>query len=359
MKVNNRMQKLRQKFAEKEIDAILISQPENIVYLSGFGGSGFLLITGQGAILATSFIYMEETNTLDHDYQILQINGTPGKWFPELISLLSSERLGFEAESTTFAMYRQLSNILKERQSPLELVPVNGLVESLRAVKEPGEIELITKAAEITDSAFAYIEGMIHTGMTEIEVAWELEKFMREHGSQTMPFEIIVGSGSNSALPHATPSRRVINSGEPIVIDMGAMVEGYSSDLTRTICLGTPASTFKKIYSVVLEAQLTAIAMIEEGMTGEQADSLARTVIESARYGKAFGHSLGHNIGLGRHENPRLGPGVTEVLTSGMVFTLEPGIYLPGWGGVRIEDLVVMEDGKVRIISRARKVTYD
>ena len=359
MKINNRLQKLRQKFAEKEIDAILISQPENALYLSGFDGSGLLFITEQSATLAINFIYLEQAKMLANDYQILQINGTPGKWFPELISQLSSKRLGFEAEDIAFAMYRQLSDILKEQQSPLELVPVDGLVESLRSVKEPEEIELITRAAEISDNAFEYVAGMIHVGMTEMEVAWELERFMREHGSQTMPFEIIVGSGLNSALPHARPSLRGINCGEPVVIDMGAMVEGYSSDLTRTICLGTPDNTFKEVYSVVLEAQQTAIAMIEEGMTGEQADSLARTVIENAGYGKAFGHSLGHNIGLGSHENPRLGPGVTEVLTSGMVFTIEPGIYLPDWGGVRIEDLVVMEDGKVRVISRARKVTYD
>jgi len=360
MKINSRLQKLRQKFAEKEIDAILISQPENALYLSGFDGSGLLLITKQSATLAINFIYLEQARRLANDYQILQINGTPEKWFPELISQLSSNRMGFEAEDITFAMYRQLSNILKEQQSPLELVPADGLVESLRSVKEPGEIELITRAAEISDNAFEYVEGMIHnTGMTEMEVAWELERFMREHGSQTMPFEIIVGSGPNSALPHARPSRRGINCEEPVVIDMGAMVGGYSSDLTRTICIGAPDSTFKEVYGVVLEAQLTAIAMIEEGMTGEQADSLARTVIENAGYGKAFGHSLGHNIGLGRHENPRLGPGVTGVLTSGMVFTIEPGIYLPDWGGVRIEDLVVMEDGKVRVISRARKVTYD
>ena len=359
MKINSRLQKLRHKFAEKEIDAILISQPENALYLSGFDGSGLLLITEQSATLAINFIYLEQARRLANDYEIFQINGSPPKWFPELLSGSSFRRLGVEAEDITFAMYRQLNDILKERQSPLELVPVDGLVESLRAVKEPEEIELITRAAEISDNAFEYIEGVIHTGMTEMEVSWELEKFMRENGSQAMPFEIIVGSGPNSALPHARPSRRAINSGESVMIDLGAMVEGYSSDLTRTICLGAPDDTFKKIYGIVLEAQLTAIAMIEKGMTGGQADSLARTVIENAGYGEAFGHSLGHNVGLKSHENPRLGPGVTEALTSGMVFTIEPGIYLPGWGGVRIEDLAVMEDSRVKVISKARKASYD
>ena len=191
--------------------------------------------------------------------------------------------------------------------------------------------------------------------MTEKELAWEIEKFLRENGSQTLPFDIIVASGPNSALPHAKPSQRQINSGEPVVIDMGARVEGYSSDLSRTICLGAPDDTFKRVYDTVLVAQLAAIAIIKEDMSGAEADSLARTIIEEAGYGEAFGHSLGHGVGLAEHEQPRLGQNSTELLTSGMVFSIEPGIYLPGWGGVRIEDLAVMEKGKIRLLSKARK----
>ena len=157
-------------------------------------------------------------------------------------------------------------------------------------------------------------------------------------------------------MPHAKPSERTIDSGEPIVFDIGARIEGYSSDLSRTICLGTPDDTFEKVYDIVLGAQLTAIAIIKEGMTGEQADSLARTVIQEAGYHEAFGHALGHGIGLAPHESPRLGPGSDDILTSEMVFSIEPGIYLPGWGGIRIEDLAVMENGKARAISKARKV---
>ncbi|MFC1941270.1 M24 family metallopeptidase, partial [Chloroflexota bacterium] len=179
--------------------------------------------------------------------------------------------------------------------------------------------------------------------------------FMRENGSQTIPFDAIVASGPNSALPHAKPSQRQIESREPVLMDIGARIEGYSSDISRTICLGTPDDTFKKVYDTVLGAQLAAIAIIKEGMSGEEADSMARTVIEEAGYGEAFGHSLGHGVGLAPHEKPRLGPKSTELLTSGMVFTVEPGIYLTGWGGVRIEDLVVMEDSKVRALSRAKK----
>ena len=357
MKIKNRLQKLRQKLAEKGLKAIFISQPENRYYLSGFDGSaGFLLITAQEAILATDFRYIEQAKRQAPESKIFQITNDVVNWFPELIAGLSLRKLGFEARHTTFAMYRQLNDILGQMQSQLKLVPLDGLVESLRAVKEPEEIELITRAAEISDNAFQYIEGVIQTGMSEKEVAWEIEKFMRENGSQTIPFDIIVASGPNSALPHAKPSERMIQAGEPVLFDIGARVGGYSSDLSRTICLGTPDDTFKKVYDVVLGAQLAALAIMKEGMTGEQGDSLARTVIAEAGYGEAFGHALGHGVGLASHEAPRLGPGSAELLTSGMAFSVEPGIYLPGWGGVRIEDLVVIENGQIRVISKARKV---
>ncbi len=355
-KITNRLQRLHQKLAEKDIDGIFVSQPENRYYLSGFdGSSGYLLITPQNAVLATDFRYIEQAKVQAPDYQIFQITNNTSDWFPRLVAELNSSRLGFEAEDITFALYRQLSDTLNKAQSRLQLVPVDGLVESLRAIKEPEEIELITKAAEITDSAFEYIEDMVHIGMTEKEVAWEIEKFLREHGSQVVPFDVIVASGPNSALPHAKPSRRKISSGEPVVIDIGARVGSYSSDLTRTICPGMPDDTFKKVYDTVLGAQLAAVAIIKEGMSGEEADSLARVVIEEAGYGEAFGHGLGHGVGLAPHEQPRLGPNSTELLTSGTVFTVEPGIYLAGWGGVRIEDLVLMENGKIRVVSKARK----
>ncbi len=352
-----RLEKLRQKLAEKELDAIFISQPENRYYLSGFSGSaGFLVITAQDAILATDFRYLEQAKAQAPEYRIFQISGDMASWFPELISGLKLRKLGFEAGHITFSLYRKLHDIIGKLEPPAKLVPLEGLVESLRAVKEPEEIAAITRAAELTDRAFAHIEGMIQAGMTEKEVAWEIEKFLREGGSQAVPFDIIVASGPNSALPHAKPSQRPIQPGEPILLDLGARIDGYSGDLSRTICLGTPDATFKKVYDIVLGAQLTALELIKEGMTGEEADRLARTVIAEAGYEKAFGHSLGHGVGLAAHESPRLGPGSTEPLTSGMVFTIEPGIYLPGWGGVRIEDLVVMEAGQARIISKSRKV---
>ena len=356
MKIGNRLQKLRQKLAEKEIDAIFISQAENRYYLSGFdGSSGYLLITPQSTILATDFRYIEQAKRQAPDYEIFQISTDIADWFPGLVAELNLGRLGFEAGDITFAIHQQLTDTLNRVEPKLRLVPIDGLVECLRAIKEPEEIELITKAVDITDNAFDYIKDTIHIGMSEKAVAWEIEKFLREKGSEPIPFEIIVASGSNSALPHAKPSPRAIHSGEPVVIDIGAKVEGYSSNLSRTIYLDTPDDTFNKVYDTVVEAQLTAIAAIKNGITGGEIDDLARMVINQAGYGEAFGHGLGHGIGLAPHEAPRLGPNSSEQLADGMVFTIEPGIYLTGWGGVRIEDVVVMERGKIRVISKARK----
>jgi Xaa-Pro aminopeptidase len=359
-KLGDRLQKLRGKLAENKLDAIFISQPENRRYLSGFdGSSGFLLITPQKAILATDFRYTEQAATQALDYEILRITSNITNWFPGPAGDLTIKRLGFEAGDITFTLHHQLRDALNKKQVPVKLVPVNGLVEALRAVKEPGEIELVEKAVAIADDAYESFEGIIQAGMTEKQAAWEIEKRLRDNGSQSLPFEIIVASGPNSALPHARPSDRMINTGEPIVIDMGAKFDGYASDLSRTICIGTPDSTFIKVYHTVLDAQQAAMSIIKEGITGHQADSSARAVIEQAGYGEAFGHALGHGVGLAPHELPRLGQGSNEPLTEGMVFTVEPGIYLSGWGGVRIEDTVVMENGKARAISKARKVRYD
>jgi Xaa-Pro aminopeptidase len=356
MSLKNRIQKLRQGLDESEIDGIFISQAENRRYLSGFDGSaGFLLVTPKDKILATDFRYTSQAKSQAYDYEIFSVTNDMSDWFPQLVAELKIKRLGFEAGHISFALHRQLCDILNKGKSPLKLIPVEGMVESIRAIKEPEEIEFITKAAEIADAAMEYITDRIQPGMTEKEVAWEIERFMREKGSDTIPFDIIVAAGENSALPHAQPSTKTISRGEPIMIDIGARVEGYGSDLSRTICLGTPDDTFKKLYDIVLGAQLAAVAIIKEGMTGAEADNLSRVVIEEAGYAEAFGHGLGHGVGLAPHEPPRLGPNSSDKLAEGMVFTIEPGIYLEGWGGVRIEDLVIMEKERVREISKARK----
>lgn len=356
----DRLQKLRQKFADSEIDAIFISQAENRRYLSGFDGSaGYLLITEKNAVLATDFRYVEQAGNEAPDFEILRITGNLSAWLPGLVSEANIGKLGFESEDVSYAFFQQITDTFKEKQVSLELMPISGIVEDLRAVKGPDEIECISRAAAITDAAFEYVEERISPGMTEKQVAWELEKCLREHGSQGLAFEIIVASGPRAALPHAKPTDRVIKEGDPLVIDMGGRYAGYAGDLTRTICVGNPDEKFQHVYQTVLDAQRAALAIIKEGMSGQQADTVARDIIEKAGHGKEFGHSLGHGVGLAAHELPRLGPGSDDILTEGMVFSVEPGIYIPGWGGVRIEDIVVMEHGKMRVLSHARKVKYD
>jgi Xaa-Pro aminopeptidase len=352
-----RVARLRTKLTEKGLDGIFISHAENRSYLSGFDGSdGYLFLTAKNAILATDFRYIEQSKQQAPDFDISQITGKVEEWFPRLTGQLGIKSLGFESGQVTYAFHKQLVTALEKADSNLELVPVDGLVESLRIVKEPEEIVFITRAAEISDKAIAHIKEIVHPGMTELDVAWEIERFMRENGSQPVPFEVIAQSGPNSALPHARPSERRIVEGEPILIDIGAKVEGYASDITRTFCIGTPDVMFKKIYDIVLGAQLAALSLVKEGMTGEYADNLARIIINEAGYGDKFGHSLGHGVGLAVHESPRLGPNSADVLKSGMVFSIEPGIYIPGWGGVRIEDLVTLEKGKIRVFSKAPKI---
>jgi Xaa-Pro aminopeptidase len=358
--VNNRLERLRARFAASEIDAMLVSSAENRRYLSGFHGTaGYLLITADKAVLATDFRYTEQALAQAPDFEILRIANNLADWFPGLVSDMGIGRLGFEGCDITYQVYHQLTEALKKGKSAASLVPLDGLVEQLRVVKEPGEIELIRRSAAITDKAFEAVADEIRPGITELELAWELEKALRENGSQTPAFEIIVASGPNAALPHAKPSHRTIGEGETVIIDMGARCEGYAADLSRTVCAGPPDATFKKVYQTVLDAQAAAVAIIAEGTTGHQADNAARSVITKAGYGEAFGHSLGHGVGLAAHELPRLSPGAAEPLRDGMVFTVEPGIYISGWGGVRIEDLVMMENGRVVPLSGARKASYD
>jgi Xaa-Pro aminopeptidase len=212
---------------------------------------------------------------------------------------------------------------------------------------------------EIADIAYEKVASTIDADMTELQVAWELEKALRENGSEAIPFEIIVASGPRAALPHARPTDRIMQPGDAVVIDMGARYRGYASDLSRSLCIGTPDDTYKKVYSTVLDAQLAALEDIKDSMSGRQADGIARKIIEKAGYGEAFGHSLGHGVGLAEHELPVLGPNAEEPLSDNMVFTVEPGIYLSGWGGVRLEDTVVMKNGMVQVLSQSRKVKYD
>ena len=355
--MTSRLAALREFLPRNELDALLVSQPKSRRYLSGFTGSaGFLLISQDAAVLATDFRYVEQAQAEAADFDIERVAGPLEGWLPRLASQTGARRIGFEQDHIAYATYRELVGALKEGVADIALVASKGIVDGLRAIKDKGELVCLEKAAELADAALDEIVPGIETGMTERELAWRLESHLRQNGSEPLPFEVIVASGPNAALPHARPTDRPVAANEPIVIDLGARVHGYCSDITRTYSLGEVDSTFHRIYDIVLGAQFTAMETLRVGMTGEQVDQLARTVIVEASHGDAFGHGLGHGVGLAAHEEPRLGPGAPSVLADGMVFTLEPGIYISGWGGVRIEDTVVLEEGKVRPLTRARKV---
>jgi Xaa-Pro aminopeptidase len=352
----SRLQKLRQILEQQELDALLVSQPENRYYLSSFSGSdGWLVISSSASLLAVDFRYTEQARNESPLFEIVHIRGDVADWLPTLATGYGIKKLGFEAADISFAAHRKLSDALVAVKPQIKLIPTTSLIESIRVIKEPDELEFISRAAALADSAITYIGSIIRPDMTEKQIAWELEKYMREKGSGSMPFTIIVGSGPNAAMPHASQSERTIQHNEPIVIDLGAKTNGYCSDLTRTFYLGEPDSEYSKIHDITLGAQLAAIEMIESGMTGENADKIARGIIEQASYGNSFGHGLGHGIGLATHELPRLGPRSNDLLVDGMVFSIEPGIYIPGWGGVRIEDTVVLENKKVRTLTKAPK----
>ncbi len=357
--ISGRLQKLRNSLAVNALDGMFVSQEDNRYYLSGFlGTAGSLLITAHEAVLAMDFRYIEQAGIQAPEYRVFQITGSNLDWFGKLTADLKIRRLGFEAGDIAFLRHRQLLESVRNANSQLELVSTEGTVEAIRTVKEPEEIDFISRAAGITDNAVEHARKVIHAGLKEKDLAWEIEKFMRESGSQSLPFDVIVASGPNAALPHARPSERRIGYNEPVVIDIGARIHGYCSDLTRTICVEGPNGgdpKFNQVYEIVLKAQSAAISGIRNGMTGNDADTLARKVIEDAGYGKAFGHSLGHGVGLDEHEQPRIGPNSKDVLTDNMVFTIEPGIYISGWGGIRVEDLVVLENGKIKPLSKVAK----
>lgn len=354
-----RLQKLRVSIAEKGLDAILISQLDNVRYLSLFtGSSAWLFISGKDAILATDFRYIEQAKGESPAFHVFQTKRNLRDWLPGLVSELGCRKLGFEASSVTYDSHSKLTEAITAKLTDLELVPTTGLVEKLRSIKEPEELALITKAVEMGDAALQQAKETIRGGMTEKEAAWEIERLLHENGSEGVAFEIIVASGPNAAMPHARPTDKAICSDEPVVIDMGARFGGYCSDLTRTLFLGQAGKDMRQIYDIVLRAQTAAIEGIKSGMDVVQADRLSRSVIEQAGYGENFGHGLGHGVGLAVHELPTVGPASTGSLADGMVFTIEPGIYLPGQGGIRIEDIVVLENGRARVLTRAEKHSF-
>ncbi|MTH52367.1 M24 family metallopeptidase [Bacillus mangrovi] len=348
------LEKLRNSFSETGIQAMLITSEYNRRYITGFTGSaGVALVSDTKAIFITDFRYTEQAAKQAGGFEIVQHSGPIMKEAAEQVKKLGITKLGFEQDHLTFSQHRQYA----EAMAGTELIPVSGAVEKLRLIKSPAEIKILKEAAGIADAAYAHILHFVRPGLKEIDVANELEFFMRKNGAASSSFDIIVASGYRSALPHGTASEKVIESGDFITLDFGAYYKGYCSDITRTFAAGEPSDKMKEIYSIVLEAQLRAMNGIKAGMTGREADALTRDLITEKGYGDHFGHSTGHGLGLEVHEGPALSHRSDTVLEPGMVVTVEPGIYLAGIGGVRIEDdTVVTEDGNESLTSSPKEL---
>jgi Xaa-Pro aminopeptidase len=347
-----RLKKLREVLVDKELDAILVSQADNRRYLSGFAGSaGTLIITAERAILATDFRYYEQMGREAPDFELAKIKTRFPDLLPGLVADLGVHRLGFESQSVTVDELRSWAKAADE----VEWVPLKDTVETIRLVKDEAEIDALRRSVALTDAAFAHLMDRIVPGMTELEAAWEIESYMRTHGASKVAFPGIVAAGPNGALPHAQPGDNVIEPGAPIVIDIGCVVDGYCSDMTRTICLGQPSAKYLEVWDIVLKAQEAAEAKIKAGTTSVEADAFAREVIAAAGYGDYFGHGLGHGVGLAVHEGPRASALGEDTYAPGMSLTIEPGIYLPGEFGVRIEDLVIIREEGVEILTGTPK----
>jgi Xaa-Pro aminopeptidase len=351
-----RLEKFREVMAKENLDGFLITQPENRRYLSGFTGSaGLLIITKEKQVLATDFRYYEQVRQQCPEWELFEIKREFSQDILELLRSLElgARRVGFEAKHISVATLHSWERALLGR---LVLVHTEDYVEEMRMQKDETEIAAIKKAVALTDEAFNHITNWIRPGMTELQVAWELESYMRTHGAERVSFEVIVAAGPNSAKPHARPSEQVLQAGEPIIMDLGCVVDGYCSDMTRTICLGEPADErYQAIWNTVLRAQQAALKGAKAGLTGEAADKLARDIIIEAGYGDNFGHGLGHSLGLFIHEGPRYSPSYPHAVPANVMMTIEPGIYIPGWGGVRIEDLTVVREEGLEILTRSPK----
>ncbi len=357
MAVDRRVAALRLRLAERGLDAIILTKPEDCRYLSGFTGSSgpaaMLLVSADRTALATDFIHFEQATQEAPGFAIIEAGGSSRR-FTELLSAgPRPAKVGFEADVVSVSELGRLS--AEAEKAGVELVPTEGIVGALRMVKDEEEISCVLRAAFVADTAMQHIAACLHPGMTEKEAAWEAERCLRGAGSQPLPFEVIVASGPNAALPHARPADRPISEGEPIIIDIGARWKGYCSDLSRTLCLGPGPERLRAVHNIVLQAQAAALDGIRAGMTGAQADGIARALIDAAGYREAFGHGLGHGVGLEVHEGPRLSLGSADIIEENMVFTVEPGVYIAGWGGVRIEDTVVIRNGRAQPLTRAGK----
>jgi Xaa-Pro aminopeptidase len=360
--IARRLERVRDRMGELGLDGFLVTHPHNRHYLSGFTGedqppldtAGFLLITKADVCLITDGRYtIQAARELPTDlgFKVARRAGKLAPIVAEQIASRGLKRVGFETAHLIHMWWRSIDKALPET----DLVSTFRLVEPLRVVKDKDELDIIRRAIAISDKAFNEVSARIQPGMTERQVAWEIEKTMRDLGADDKAFGTIIAAGPNGAMAHAVPSDRPIKEGEPIVIDMGARLDGYNSDMTRTIILGEPTEKFREIYNLVLEGHLNAEQRLRAGVSGVDGDAFAREVIDAAGYGEQFNHSLGHGIGLEVHEGPSLSKISDDIVPENAVTSVEPGIYIEGWGGVRIEDLVLFRADDVEVLTQADK----
>jgi Xaa-Pro aminopeptidase len=357
-----RLERVRASFAAHGLDGLLVSQPESRYYLSGYAGhdlpprdsAGYLLISATQALLLTDPRTTEQAQQQSPEYEVVTY-GSGGRGpaaVAQAAAKLGLRRLGFESLHLPYAIWNDIRTDL----SAIELAPADRIVDDLRIIKDAEELASLQEAIDVLDRCLADVLRRTEPGLTERQVARMVEMYLLEHADGSS-FPSIVASGPNASVPHAVPSDRRIEEGEVLKIDIGARARGYCSDMTRTVCFGEPRDArLVELHGIVLEAQEQTEAQLRPGMTGREGDAIARGIIAKAGYGEAFVHGLGHGIGLEVHEPPSLSQsrGV-DVLRPGMVFSVEPGIYLPGWGGVRIEDLVVLEETGARVLCHSPK----
>ena len=347
----SRLTQLRALLADQGIDAFLITNPTNRQYMTGFTGTaGAALITNDDALLITDFRYTDQAEKQTDHFQVIEHSGPIHKEAASQVESLGIRKLGFEKNNLTYGQYEAYEKELKT-----DFVPVGDFVEQLRVIKTDEELKIIQEAVDIVDAAFDHIQSYIRPGVREIDVSNELEFFMRKQGAVSSSFDIIVASGYRSALPHGVASEKVIEKGELVTLDFGAYYKGYCSDMTRTLAVGEVSDELKKMYHTVLEAQKLAVSEIKAGMTGVEADAAARDYIADKGFGQYFGHGTGHGMGMEVHEAPRLSKQSEVTLKPGMVVTVEPGIYIAGKGGTRIEDDIVITEKGNHVMTKSSK----
>jgi len=345
-----RLEHLRKRF--KNIDAFIVSNDSSVRYFTGFtGGGALLLVTREKVYLFTTPLYREQSEEETEGIEIEIAKDSILSRFAKSKATKSLNRIGFELGHISYQEYEKLKSLLKDK----ELVGFKNLPEKIRMTKDEEEIENIGKAAEIGDCVFEEIKKIIRPGITERDLTIEIDYLLRKNGGEKPAFDTIVASGPRSSLPHATPTDRKIAEGDFLTFDLGTKFEGYASDMTRTLIVGKCTQEMRKIYDVVLRAQKEAISNVRPGVKFKELDSIARNIIKEKGYGDNFIHSLGHGIGLDVHESPRISKKGKGEVTKGMVFTIEPGIYIKGVGGVRIEDTVVVKDSGAEILTKSPK----